>query len=239
MFLKIADFCFDVTIPQKFMCDIYNNYICDETDIIDSHIEIEKEDCIAEYNFSNKYGGATDSKTELCSLAVCRKICAFGLTKDAFLMHGALVEYEGKGYLFTANSGVGKTTHVKLWQEVFGDSVNIVNGDKPILRFIDGAVYGYGTPWCGKEGYNINTSVKLCGICFIERADENSITELDADSALLRVLSQVMIADSADLGKQLELVDRLLNTVPTYLLKCNMNPEAANVAYNGMKKAVQ
>ena len=234
MLLKIADFCFDVTIPQKFMCDMYNDYICDNADVIDSCITVEKDDLIAEYNFSSEHGGATGNKAELCSLAVYRKICAFCLSKDAFLMHGVLLEHEGRGYLFTANSGTGKTTHVRLWQEVFGDSVHIVNGDKPILRFIDGDLYGYGTPWCGKEGYNINTSVKLCGICFIERDKENSIVKLGEDDAVFRILSQVMVADSADLGKQLELVDRLLGTVPTYLLKCNMDPEAAKVAYNGM-----
>ena len=58
MLLKIADFCFDVTIPQKLMCDMYNDYVCDKTDVIDDYITIEKDDVIAEYNFSREHGGA-------------------------------------------------------------------------------------------------------------------------------------------------------------------------------------
>lgn len=239
MLLKIADFYFDVTMPQKLISDMYNDYTCDGIASVDHCITIEKEDVIAEYNLSSAHNCFTNNKVELGALALYRKICAFALDNDGFLMHGVLLEYDGKGYLFTANSGTGKTTHVKLWQEVFGEGVRIINGDKPILRFIDGDVYGYGTPWCGKEGYNINTSVKLCGICFIERGETNNIKQLDSDSAAMRMFSQVMIADSSNLGKQLELIDKLLGRVPAYLLKCNMDPEAAKVAYEGMKKAAQ
>ena len=235
MICRIADFNINILHIHDYIADFCRNYCLPDSSKCDFTVKISEEDINEEIRFSAK-SGEYHNETAACmeTLAVCRKIVGEMLSRDGFLMHGVLLEHEGRGYLFTANSGTGKTTHIKLWQEVFGDGVHIVNGDKPILRFIDGEVFGYGTPWCGKEGYNINTSVKLCGICFIERDKENSITELDADSALLRVLPQVMIADSADLGKQLELVDRLLCTVPTYLLKCNMDPEAAKVAYNGM-----
>ena len=41
--------------------------------------------------------------------------------------------------MFTAQSGTGKSTHIKLWKKHFGKDVDIVNGDKPIVRvFNDG-----------------------------------------------------------------------------------------------------
>ena len=48
-------------------------------------------------------------------------------------MHGAVIEYEGNGYMFSADSGTGKTTHILLWRKFLGDKVKIVNGDKPFL----------------------------------------------------------------------------------------------------------
>lgn len=176
-------------------------------------------------------------KNELIFLEVYRRICAYALAHDAFLMHCAVIEYEGRGYAFSAPSGTGKTTHIRLWRKVFGaDRVTIVNGDKPILRLIDGIVYAYGTPWCGKEGYNTNTRVPLCGLCFVTRGTENRIRPMTAEEAIPHLFSQIMVVDSSDLARQMELADALLCSVPCYLLACNMEPEAAVVAYRGMRE---
>ena len=47
-----------------------------------------------------------------------------------FLMHGAAIAFDGAAYLFTAPSGTGKTTHVRLWRQYLGSRVTVVNGDK-------------------------------------------------------------------------------------------------------------
>lgn len=168
---------------------------------------------------------------------IYRSICAYALAHDAFLMHCAVIEYEGRGYAFAAQSGTGKTTHIRLWQQLFGeDKVTIVNGDKPLLRLIDGVFYAYGTPWCGKEGFNTNTRVPLNGLCFIERGTQNSIRRISDEEAIPHLFSQIMVTDSTDLAKQMELADSLLGKVPCYLLTCNMEIDAARVAYDGMCK---
>ena len=155
---------------------------------------------------------------------------------DAFLMHCAVIGYEGRGYAFSAPSGTGKTTHIRLWQQVFGaDKVQIVNGDKPILRRFGDTFYAYGTPWCGKEGYNTNTRVPLAGLCFVERWTENSIRRMTVEEAVPHLFTQIMVGDSPDLGRQMELADALLTDVPCYLLRCNMDPAAAVAARDGMQ----
>ena len=69
-----------------------------------------------------------------------------------FLMHGAAVAFDGAAYLFTAPSGTGKTTHVRLWRQYLGSRVTVVNGDKPFLSLEpDGTVRVWGSPWAGKE----------------------------------------------------------------------------------------
>ena len=205
-------------------------------DAIALHIN-GKELCITQPDNAAS-NGETFSRTNLLFLEIYREICTYALAHDAFLMHCAVIEYEGRGYAFSAPSGTGKTTHIRLWRQVFGkDKVTIVNGDKPILRVFDDAVYAYGTPWCGKEGYNVNTRVPLCGLCFVERGKTNKIRPMSTEEAVPRLFGQIMVDDSPDLARQMELADQLLEKVPCYLLSCNMEPEAARVAYDGMNHA--
>lgn len=68
---------------------------------------------------------------------------------DSVVFHGAAVEYGGRGYIFTAPSGTGKSTHIALWRKYVGD-VKIINGDKPILKASDDKTLVCSTPWAGK-----------------------------------------------------------------------------------------
>jgi len=186
-------------------------------------------------DFEKYYGETAHHPSYIERLVLHKKISDEILMRGGFMMHGALIEYRGVGYMFTAKSGTGKTTHIELWKKHFGDDVHIVNGDKPFVRLIDGEIYAYGTPWCGKEGYNINTRVKLSKLCFIERAETNSIAKISELEAISRLMSQVDVVSSRDLGAQLAMLDELVSRCDMYLLKCNMDSEAAEVAYNGMK----
>lgn len=234
MIFKIADFYIEINTAYAETQRFCRSYLCNNPPRVDFSVETTEADIDAELALAAD--SVVSSRIEAERLAVYRKICAVALAHDAFLMHCAVIEYEGRGYAFTAPSGTGKTTHIRLWRQVFGkDKVTVVNGDKPILRVIDGAVYAYGTPWCGKEGYNANTRVPLCGICFVERAAQNRICRISDVEAVPRLLGQVMVTDSADLAKQLELCDTLLAKIPMFRLECNMSAEAARVAYNGMR----
>ena len=239
LFYRIADLYFDIRCLHPQCHAHLAEFAVDAPAHVDAVITTTEADIERERTVSQKEGnGENHPAAYLEFLAVCRKVSAALLSHDGFLMHGAVIEYEGRGYLFTAKSGTGKTTHILLWKKLFGeDKVTVVNGDKPFLRFLDGQIYAYGTPWCGKERYMTNTRVPLCGICFVERSVNNHITAISAEQALPRLFSQVMITDSADLARQLELLDVLLSKVPTYLLHCNVEPLAARVAYEGMQEA--
>jgi hypothetical protein len=146
-----------------------------------------------------------------------------------------VIEYEGKGYAFAAKSGTGKSTHISLWKKVFGDTVRIINGDKPIIRYVDGKFFAYGTPWCGKEGFGVNDRVPLKALCFIDRAEENSIIRLAPEYALNRIFGQILMPEDAEnLDALFSLLDDTLRNIPCYRLRCNMEPEAAAVSYEAM-----
>ena len=188
---------------------------------------IAKEIAIADHSVTKEYAEA---------VCIYRQICRQLPERfQSFLMHSAVIEYEGEGYAFAAHSGTGKSTHIALWRKHFGEAVHIVNGDKPILRFIDGRLYAFGTPWCGKEGWQSNTGVPLKAICFLERAEANAIRLMEPKEAIGRIFHQLLSPEDLNTVNALfPLLDRMLREVPCYLLVCNISEEAAEVAYRGM-----
>lgn len=237
MFCRFADLSFRIeTLYASFerMC---KDYICEAPVSADFEICSTQEAIEKERERAEKEGCSKRRDGYLECLSILRAICGKILASDVFLIHGALIEYAGQGYLFIAKSGTGKTTHIRLWQQVFGaEKVCIVNGDKPLFRRIDGRFYGYGTPWCGKEHYNCNKRVPLCGIVCLHRDTSNRIVPISAEAAFPFLLSQIMVTDSPDLARQMELAGDMLEKTPCYDLYCNMAPEAARTAFAGLVK---
>ena len=155
---------------------------------------------------------------------------------DGMMLHSSAILLDGYAYLFTADAGTGKSTHVCLWRRVFGDErVRVLNDDKPALRLEDGVWYAYGTPWSGKTGQNLNLRAPVAGIAVIERGEKNEIEPYSGKGAVSAILRQTTNVKDPELQiKKLELVDKLFKDVPIWKLKCNMEPEAAIVSYEAM-----
>ena len=176
------------------------------------------------------------SDAYLETLAVYRKIADNLLSCDTLLFHGSVIAVDGKGYLFTAKSGTGKSTHTRLWREYFGERAVMVNDDKPLLHITDSSVTAYGTPWDGKHRLSTNIVVPLKGICILTRNAKNHIEPVEPHAVYPLIVQQTNRSLLADGMKQtLSLIDRMLTVVPVYRLGCNMDIEAARVAYEGMK----
>lgn len=166
------------------------------------------------------------------TLAIYRKIAEKLVDREGFLMHGVIMDTNDCGIALLAKSGVGKSTHCRMWTELLGDKLTIVNGDKPLIRFDGGIPYAYGTPWAGKEGIQTNTRTPLKKVCFIQRAEENRCTRLDKKSALPRLMVQIYRMPNTELYlKTLDLVSRLVEHVEFYLIECTPAPAAAETAY--------
>lgn len=164
----------------------------------------------------------------------CERLLEF----DGFMLHASGVVYSDKAYLFSAPSGTGKSTHTTIWRKTFGeDKTYIINDDKPVIRMVDGKVMVFGTPWSGKTDQNENKSVPLQGICFLERGNENRIEAMPTREAVHRILDQtIRPKDAKKMSILLDLLDRLLKEIKVYKLYCNMENEAAIVAYNAMNE---
>lgn len=170
------------------------------------------------------------------SICIYRSICKKLPVMDGMLLHSAVISDGTHGYAFTANSGTGKTTHIRQWLKAYGGEISVINGDKPLLRKRDGVWYAYGTPWCGKEGLNVNTSVPLTGICFLRRGESNVIRSYPVSAAVNEIMPQLYFPEEpAALLATLDLLDQLLAEVPLYELHCTISEEAAKVAREAME----
>lgn len=170
-------------------------------------------------------------------LALHRNIAEQLFDFDGLLFHGSVVAVDGAGYLFAAKSGTGKSTHTRLWRELLGQRAVMINDDKPLLRMTCGQVLAYGTPWNGKHRLSTNACVPLRAICILERAEENSIRRIPAKDALVSLLQQSnRPMDVQKMPKYMELLDKLAQGVRFYRLQCNMDVEAAQIAYEAMKE---
>jgi hypothetical protein len=168
-------------------------------------------------------------------LAVYRKIADRMPEFDTILFHGSAISVDGEGYLFTALSGTGKSTHTRLWREHFGDRAVMVNDDKPLLRIEEDRVLVCGSPWNGKHRLGTNTVVPLKGLCVLTRSEENYIEPLSVAEAFPLPLQQTHRPKyPMAMGKILALLHKLTQRTGLYRLGCNMNPHAALVAYEGM-----
>lgn len=173
---------------------------------------------------------ASDGYAE--SVALYGKISDALPAYDAFVMHSSVVEVDGKAYAFAAESGIGKSTHTRYWRDVLGDRMSIINGDKPIYRFCGNRLMAFGTPWCGKEGWQTKTAAPLRALCLLERAKENDLYLIDAFEVLGELTKHFHLAGEGqvDVQKLIGLIDRMLEKVPVYRLRCRNDRSAAKTA---------
>lgn len=241
--IKIADFIVEIDNKYSYIESLCHRYIYEgeETDFSASCTEADIDNELVVSREDPEVFGALSNMTEdgkrgyLESICVYRNLCLQLPERNAFIMHAAVIEADGMAYAFTAKSGTGKSTHISLWKKLLGDKVQIVNGDKPIVKLENGVFYAYGTPWCGKEGWNRNVRAPLKGLCFLERATENKIDRLPLDIAASRIMKQILIPkDAMGAINTFDLVDKMLNTVNCWVLGCNISVEAAEIAYNAM-----
>ena len=229
--VKLADLLIGIDNRYGHIAEMAKDYLADGEPVFTvsaTDEDIERERTASDVELSPAY---------LESIAIFRKIAEILPSYDAVVFHGAVLSYRGRAYAFTARSGVGKTTHTRLWLSEIGEGVHYLNGDKPIIRLIDGIPYAFGTPWRGKEGYGVNESAPLEAIALLERGENNTALPIPSREGVLRLVKQIYIPkDPLSAARTMRIADSILSTVRFVELKCNMDPEAAHVAARAMIK---
>ncbi len=163
---------------------------------------------------------------QLSCVAFCNEI----LSRDGFVLHASAVKKDGAVYLFSAPSGVGKSTHARLWQKKYGATV--INDDKPAIMMKNGKAVAYGTPWCGSGFVRENDKGEVKVLYFLKRAKENRVFDISSD------IKAYLLLESMLRPQQSESMDKLLYTVNAFVqsctikgIECNTELSAAEIAY--------
>ena len=228
--LCLSGLCFGVETRFESVKNYCKNYITESRDTVGSV-------AVSEEKIDREIAATDEDVTREYAESVCiyREIAELLPDFDRAVFHGAAITYKDKGFIFTAPSGTGKSTHIKLWRKYLGDSVDIVNGDKPILMADTDSVSVHSSPWCGKEGWNKNRSAELSAICIIQRGLKNRIKKISGGDALTYLIKQIYRPKNPlALAKTLELFDRILKKVPVFVLECDMSEEAVKTSFEAM-----
>ena len=232
--VKMADVPFEIKTKLPQIRNFFADYLTDDkalftlkTDpqnLAKAEASLHK----ADENEGREYRKYSEFELERTAL---HELVAEALPKyGAFLFHASAIEYEKEAVLFTAVSGIGKSTHARYWiNENAGTAY--INDDKPFLAVRENKAFVYGSPWMGKHGEGRNCKVPVRAICLLSRAEKTSIEEIDSSEYYPLILQQVYRAqDKESLAKTLKLAEEIIAKTKCYSLKCANNPEAAVIA---------
>lgn len=151
------------------------------------------------------------------ALALYRRFCHALPALGGFFLHAGFFTYRGHGIALLANSGVGKSTHIARWRELCGSEVRVINGDKPLVRRVEGRFLGYGAPLSGKEGWCEHTEAPITELILLARGERDTVTPVTAADAFPTLFSSVLAPEGeAELACLLPLLSELLSTVRVY-----------------------
>lgn len=208
---------------REYLCEKDAGKLCMEIEVGEEQLSKER---VSSPGFEDTY---------LETLSIYREIAERLPTYGRAVFHGAVIQFQGKAYFFSAPSGTGKSTHIALWRKYLGEHVGIVNGDKPILADDGSRILAYGTPWAGKEGWQSNCCAPLQGGCFLKQAERNRMVRLEPKECAELLMRQLYLPSSPQAAvRTLELADEITKRIPLWVLECDMSKEAVGLSFEAM-----
>lgn len=142
------------------------------------------------------------------------------LKHGRFLFHGAAFLWHERAFLFTGQSGVGKSTQLRHWLAEYPEEVTVINGDKPIIQQTSQGFIVHPSPWTGKENWGGRSNAPLGGLIILKQGLEDDIRRLSAKEAVYPVFLQFLYRPVDK--ESLELVCRyeqvMLDRIPVWEL---------------------
>lgn len=160
------------------------------------------------------------------------------LKSNRFVMHAVAFIWKDKAWLLSGTSGIGKSTQFKNLSVLFPEEIQIISGDRPVLRIMDdGTVYVYPSPWNGKEDWWGTKSAPLAGIFFLEHG-ENAMMEMDKDRASVALFTSIFQSfNTKEVIQKVALVaTRLLSSCDCWLLVNRGDYASTELIYETMKQ---
>ena len=156
------------------------------------------------------------------------------------LIHSSCVGLDnGHGAAFIGRSGIGKSTHSRLWL-AYVPGTRLINDDQPAVRVLpDGRVYVYGTPWSGKTPCYKQCAFPVGGMVRLRQAPENRFRLCSGSDAFVAIYPgcSVISQDVALRNSLYDTLARLAEVTVVGTLACRPDEEAARLCFHGITEA--
>ncbi len=153
--------------------------------------------CLA-YNFNSRTGHVIifrSEKSDMIMGSFLKLLFVFvsliAAEENKFMVHGAGIDGEGRGYLFLGQSGAGKTTVAG-----FARKEDVLSDDSPVLGSVNGKFYIYSSPFSqvnlfDKKSKNQRRKrVQLNKLFFLIKGEELSVKKRERRSALAEIMTR-------------------------------------------------
>lgn len=165
-------------------------------------------------------------------------VCAFHrqlLLRNACILHASYVDIGGEAILFTGRSGIGKSTQADLWVR-YADA-SIINGDRALLRRIDGRWHACGFPTCGTSGICENKTLPLRAIVVLDQSAGNTLQRLSVTEQIRSLVSATEMYpwDAREFDLAISMAMALTAEVPVIRLSCRPDRSAVEVLKNHLE----
>ncbi len=140
----------------------------------------------------------------------------------------AVVDVDGRGFLFVGQSGDGKTTTARLWSAA---GATALSDDRVIVRKLDGRWMMFGTPWHGEAEFARPDAAPITRAFILRHGDGERVAALKPAQAAALLLARAFppFYDAAALGFTADCLGRLVGELPCETL--TFTPTPAAVAY--------
>lgn len=154
--------------------------------------------------------------------------------KNILPIHASTIVKDSEAVLFLGESGTGKSSHTRLWLQYIANAY-LLNDDSPLLCVKNDKVFVCGSPWSGKTHCYRQEMVPLKAIVRLSQYSENKMSrygKINSIGAIYPSFPPFLAYDSFFSDKIIYLVDKIIKDKPVYELKCRLDKQAAEVAYD-------
>ena len=144
----------------------------------------------------------------------------------SIILHSSFIAKAGKGILFSAPSGTGKSTQARLWNSLRG--YEILNGDRAGIRKGPCGWQAWGLPYAGTSGIYRDESAALGAVIVLRQGSENRISRLNAAESIRYLYPETTVHhwDERFVVDVLDILQAMTNDIPVFLLECLPNEDA-------------
>lgn len=149
-----------------------------------------------------------------------------------WVLHSCYVKTPQGAILFSANSGVGKSTQGQLWEKYGGGEV--INGDRCVLYRDENGFHTGGFVYSGSSGICKNETMPLRAIVFLRQSKENKVSRMRPAEVIKNLYMQLVSCPyrEEESMRKLDFASRLCEEAEIVRLDCRPDADAVKVLQN-------